>query len=171
MTPIPGACALIAALSASGLATDRFQFEGFLPAKQVARQKTLKALQDTSATLVFYEAPHRILGSLEDIETVLGSDRQVVLARELSKTFETFIDGSVAEVAATVAQDSNQQRGEMVLMVAGAESSKREIDPSVEQLMNLLMPHLPLKKAAAIAAEYTGLKKNQLYQWGLEQNR
>lgn len=170
ITPIPGACALITALSASGLATDRFQFEGFLPAKQVARQKALAAVAEASGTLVFYEAPHRIVDSLQDIVEVMGADRRVVLARELSKTFETFIDASAADVLSVVTSDSNQQRGEMVLMVAGVELSQREIDPAVEQLMTLLLPHLPLKKAAAIVAEYTGLKKNQLYQWGLDQN-
>ncbi|BFM06219.1 16S rRNA (cytidine(1402)-2'-O)-methyltransferase [Halioxenophilus aromaticivorans] len=168
--PIPGACALIAALSASGLPTDRFQFEGFLPAKQVARQKVLHSLADSTATMLFYEAPHRVVDSLQDIEQVLGGQRRVVLARELSKTFETFIDGAAAEVLSQVTADSNQQRGEMVLMVAGVEPVKRDIDPAAQQLMRLLMPHLPLKKAAAIVAEHCGLKKNQLYQWGLDQN-
>jgi len=167
--PIPGACALIAALSASGLATDRFRFEGFLPAKSGARQKSLVALVDATSTLVFYEAPHRILDSLSDFVAVFGGHRQAVLARELSKAFETFLVGSLDELLAAVSADANQQRGEMVVMLAGAQSNAREIDSDAQRLMTLLMAHLPLKKAAAIVADYSGLKKNQLYQWGLEQ--
>ncbi|GAB2191320.1 16S rRNA (cytidine(1402)-2'-O)-methyltransferase [Sessilibacter sp. MAH1] len=169
VTPIPGACALIAALSASGLATDRFHFEGFLPAKTVARSKILSDLSKVTATLVFYEAPHRILSSLQDMATVFGGERQVVVARELSKTFETFLSGSLDEVIATVSCDSNQQRGEIVVMVAGAVFDATEIDPDAQKLLLLLIQSLPLKQAASIVSEYSGIKKNKLYDWGLSQ--
>lgn len=170
VVPVPGACAVIAALSASGLATDRFQFEGFLPHKSGARQKTLQSLADTEVTLVFYESPHRILDSLQDMVDAFGGDRPMVLARELTKAYETFIDGTLLDVVAAVAADDNQQRGEFVVMVAGKPAVNRTIDRATEQLMDLLMVHLPLKKAAAIAAEHTGLKKNQLYQWAVERD-
>lgn len=171
VVPIPGACALIAALSASGLPTDRFRFDGFLPAKHGARLKALQALSDVTSTLVFYEAPHRILDSLQDIIEVFGVDRQVVLAREISKTYETFISGTAEQVLAKVEADSNQQRGEFVIMVAGNIVLEQAIDGPTERLMELLLEHLPLKKAAAIVAEHSGLKKNQLYQWGLDRNQ
>ncbi|GAB2197157.1 16S rRNA (cytidine(1402)-2'-O)-methyltransferase [Sessilibacter sp. MAH4] len=169
VTPIPGACALIAALSASGLATDRFHFEGFLPAKTVARSKILSDLSKVTATLVFYEAPHRILSSLQDMATVFGGERQVVVARELSKTFETFLSGSLDEVITTVSSDSNQQRGEIVVMVSGAVFDATEIDPDAQKLLLLLIQSLPLKQAASIVSEYSGIKKNKLYDWGLSQ--
>ncbi len=169
VTPIPGASAITAALSASGLATDRFRFDGFLPPKTTARQKMLTGLKDDPATLVFYEAPHRLLASLDDIQTVFGTERRMVVAREISKTFETFLCGSIAEVREQVAADSNQQRGEIVIMVAGAEQRDLAIDTASQKLMASLIPHMPLKQAASIVAEHTGIKKNLLYQWGLEQ--
>ncbi|WP_317930929.1 16S rRNA (cytidine(1402)-2'-O)-methyltransferase [Halioxenophilus sp. WMMB6] len=169
VTPIPGACALITALSASGLATDRFRFEGFLPSKQQARQQRLQSLVEETATLVYYEAPHRILDCLQDVASVFGMERRVVLARELTKTFETFLAGNVAQVLARVAEDSNQQRGEIVLMIAGAAAVTAEIDAESRRLLALLLPHMPPKKAAGVVAEYTGLKKNALYQWLMQQ--
>ncbi|WP_394201605.1 16S rRNA (cytidine(1402)-2'-O)-methyltransferase [Marinagarivorans algicola] len=167
--PIPGACAVITALCASGLPSDRFSFEGFLPAKNTNREQVLAAVKEDPRTLVFYESPHRILASLESVITILGGDRYIVLARELTKTFETFIAGSAQEVLDTLNTDANQKRGEMVLMIKGFETVKiREISQDVERILLLLCEELPLKKAAALAAKITGLKKNALYQLGLE---
>ena len=169
VTPIPGACALIAALSASGLPTNRFRFDGFLPAKTVARSKYLQELMEDTATSVFYEAPHRLLPCLEDMSAVLGGVRHVVVAREISKTFETFLSGSLDEVIQTVKSDSNQQRGEVVVMIAGADKRTDELDKPSRELLLALIPHMPLKQAAGIVAQHHGVKKNALYQWGLEQ--
>ncbi|BFM10830.1 16S rRNA (cytidine(1402)-2'-O)-methyltransferase [Simiduia litorea] len=170
VVPIPGACALIAALAASGLASDRFSFEGFLPAKQVARQKRLAELVSNTGTVIFYEAPHRILESLQDLVVVFGADRPVVVARELTKTFETFLTGSAADVLAKVTADSNQQRGEIVLLVQGAPKSEAaSLDTESTRIMALLAAELPPKKASALAEEITGVKKKALYQWYVEQ--
>jgi len=168
VVPIPGACALIAALSASGLPSDRFSFEGFPPAKANARRIALEQLAAERRTLIFYEAPHRVLASLEAMAEVFGAGREAVLARELSKTFETIHKAPLAELVAFVAADSNQQRGEIVLLVAGAPASEaRELDGETERVMAVLLDELPLKQAAALGAKITGLKKNQLYQWAL----
>ena len=167
--PIPGACALIAALSASGLPSNRFCFEGFLPAKNTAREQVLQALMDDPRTLIFYESPHRIEASLQSVLAVLGEQREIVLAREITKTFETFLAGTVAEVIQLLETDPNQKRGEMVLMIKGFEQLKEKVvDAETERLLGLLCEELPLKKAAALAAKITGLKKNALYQYGLE---
>ncbi len=117
--PIPGASAAIAALSAAGLPSDRFVFEGFLNAKQQARIKQLQALMEETRTLIFYEAPHRLLDCLQDMAAVFGATREVVMARELTKTFETIKRLPVAELAAWVAADHHQQKGECVLLVRG----------------------------------------------------
>lgn len=168
VVPIPGASALIAALSVAGLPSDRFAFEGFLPAKTGQRRKQLEALGKESRTLIFYEAPHRILASLRDIAAVLGEARELVLARELTKTFETIIAGSAAEVLSRVEGDPNQQKGEIVLMLRGVETKAHaELEPEAERIMSILARELPLKQAAALAAEITGAKKNALYQWAL----
>ncbi|MDN3638959.1 16S rRNA (cytidine(1402)-2'-O)-methyltransferase [Simiduia curdlanivorans] len=170
VVPIPGACALIAALAASGLASDRFSFEGFLPAKQVARQKRLAELVGNTGTTIFYEAPHRILESLQDVVAVFGAERPVVVARELTKTFETFLTGSAADVLAQVAADSNQQRGEIVLLVQGApKPDAAALDSEATRIMALLAAELPPKKASALAENITGVKKKQLYQWYVDQ--
>ena len=168
--PVPGASAAIAALSAAGLPSDRFVFEGFLPAKQAARIKQLELLADESRTLIFYEAPHRLLVCLQDMATVFGDQRVVVLARELTKTFETIKRAPMAELVNWVVNDSNQQRGECVLLVAGAQS---QFDDEAEgkRVFELLVDELPLKKAAALAAKITGVKKNRLYQYGLERQK
>ncbi len=167
--PLPGACAAITALSGSGLPSDRFSFEGFLPAKEKGRTDKLKAVVDDPRTLIFYESPHRILQSLQSILNSFGADRQMVMARELTKTFETFLSGTVAEVLEKVESDSNQQRGEMVLMIHGAEAAAQDALPaeSIETL-KILCAELPLKKAAALTAQIHGLKKNALYKYGLE---
>ncbi|WP_341936358.1 16S rRNA (cytidine(1402)-2'-O)-methyltransferase [Marinimicrobium sp. C2-29] len=170
VVPIPGACALTAALSASGLASDRFSFEGFPPAKTNARRNWLDALAGDRRTLIFYEAPHRVLACLQDMEAVFGPEREAVLARELTKTFETIQGGPLAELVEFVAGDSNQQRGEIVLLVAGAPARADEgLDAEAERVMGILLEDLPVKQAAALAARITGVKKNALYQWAIDQ--
>lgn len=170
VVPIPGACALIAALSAAGLPSDRFAFEGFLPAKQGARVAQLQQLAKQTHTLIFYEAPHRILETLQDMEAVFGAEREVVIAREVSKTFETITSDKVANLVQWVAADSNQQRGEIVVLVHGASKTDAdELDAEAQRTMQILLEELPLKQAASLGAKLTGLKKNFLYQWALSQ--
>lgn len=164
VSPIPGSCALIAALSAGGLPTDRFLFEGFLPAKRSSRRSALTALVRETATLVFYESPHRILDTVEDIVEVMGAEREVVLARELTKTFETFYSGSAKVVSESLHNDPYATKGEFVVMVHGAEPQAEEAAAlDVDQLLSLLVPALPVKQVARISAELTGLPRNELY--------
>ena len=169
VVPVPGACALIAALSAAGLPSDRFSFEGFLPAKTVGRQARLQQVAEDSRTLIFYEAPHRILECLADMREVFGAARPAVLGRELTKTFETLKGLPLGELHDWVAADSNQQRGECVLLVEGWQAPEGEEALSAEALrvLDLLLAELPLKRAAALAAEITGVRKNLLYQQAL----
>jgi 16S rRNA (cytidine1402-2'-O)-methyltransferase len=163
--PVPGACAAVAALSASGLATDRFLFEGFLPARSGARDKRLAGLARETSTLVFYEAPHRVLECLQALVVAFGPRREAVLARELTKTFETIKRSSLAELADFVAGDGNQQKGEIVLLVAGAGPAPEDISPEVAALLQRLALELPAKTAAAVVADHTGLRKKQLYDY------
>lgn len=167
--PIPGACAMIAALSAAGLPSDRFAFEGFLPAKQTARCSVLQSLANETRTLIFYEAPHRILETLRDISQIFGAEREVVIARELTKTFETIRGGPVAEITDWVAGDANQQRGEIVLLIRGASApTASDMHAEAERVMRVLLEDLTIKQAASLGAKLTGLKKNFLYQWALD---
>jgi len=172
VVPVPGPCALIAALSAAGLPSDRFVFEGFLPAKAAARQARLEQLKEEPRTLIFYEAPHRILECLEDLERIMGEGRLAVLARELTKAFETLKGLPLAELRAWVAADGNQQRGECVLLLAGwqAPEGEGEITTEVLRVLDLLLGEMPLKRAVALAAEITGIRKNLLYQVALERS-
>jgi len=167
VVPVPGASSVLAALSCSGLPTDRFVFEGFLPAKAGARQKRLSELASDSRTHIFFEAPHRISDCLQDLQTVFGADRQAVLARELTKTYETFLAGTVSELLAQVQADSNQQRGEMVLVLAG-NTRATGIDAAAEKIFFTLLEELPLKQASQLAARITGIGKNVFYQAGLD---
>lgn len=168
VVPVPGACAAIAALSAAGLPSDRFIFEGFLPAKSAARRERLAALAGEPRTLIFYEAPHRVLDCLGDMVAVLGGERRIVLARELSKAFETIRQHSLTEMLAWVGADANQQRGEIVLVLEGAPVQTGAEDwREADRVLGILMAELPLKQAAALAAELTGLKKNALYERAL----
>ncbi len=173
VVPVPGACALIAALSAAGLPSDRFIFEGFLPAKAAGRRARLEQVKEEPRTLIFYEAPHRILECLQDMQAVFGDERPALLARELTKTFETLKGMPLAELAAWVAGDSNQQRGECVVLVAGWQAPEGDEAVSAEamRVLNLLLAEMPLKRAAALAAEITGVRKNLLYQVALEQQK
>ncbi len=166
--PVPGACAAIAALSVSGLATDRFLFEGFLPAKAGTRENRLSALENESATLIFYEAPHRIADCLGAMAAVLGANREAVIAREISKTFETIRRGPLAELLVFVTDDPNQQRGEIVILVEGNKTRKSQLDEATAALLQRLAQELPAKRAAAVVADLTGLRKKQLYQYLLD---
>lgn len=168
VVPVPGACAAIAALSAAGLPSDRFIFEGFLPARAAARQQRLRELAAETRTLIFYEAPHRIAECLNDLNAVFGGTRRAVLARELTKTFETIRQLPLAALAAWVAGDANQQRGEIVLVVEGAPDVVGEAALiEAERILRVLLKELPVRQAAALAAEITGQKKNALYERAL----
>lgn len=168
VVPIPGACAAISALSASGLPSDRFSFEGFLPAKTHARKQTLEGLKKDTRTLIFYEAPHRIVDSLIDCIEVLGSERDACMAREITKTFETIKKATLGELLAFVQSDSNQERGEIVLVIGGFNAEQEvENTEANDKLLKRLLQDLPVKAAAQLAAELTGLKKNELYQRAL----
>ncbi len=173
VVPVPGACALIAALSAAGLPSDRFSFEGFLPAKAVGRRSRLEQVREDGRTLIYYEAPHRLLESLADMREVFGADRLAVLGRELTKTFETLKGLPLGELCDWVAADTNQQRGECVILIAGWQASESEDGVSAEALriLDLLLAELPLKRAAALAAEITGVRKNLLYQAVLDRQK
>lgn len=165
VSPIVGASAAIAALSVAGLPSDRFSFIGFLNAKTHGRQKQLEALQSRTETLIFYEAPHRILASIEDMAAIFGSDREVTFCRELTKTFETVRKSTLAELTAVIKADDNQQRGEIVVVVAGATVAQDSDDISIhDALLKRLLEDLSVKKAATLAADITGVKKNALYQ-------
>jgi 16S rRNA (cytidine1402-2'-O)-methyltransferase len=171
VSPIPGSCALIAALSAAGLPTDRFLFVGFLPAKRSGRRTALEELRKETVTLVFYESPHRILDTVADIAETMGEHREIVLGREITKTFETFYSGGATQVLATLTDDPHGSRGEFVVMVRGAEKSESSLMAGaldVDRLLSLLMEELPIKKTAKIASSLTGLGKNELYQRALD---
>jgi len=169
VVPVPGASALITALSAVGLPSDRFIFEGFLPAKASHRQKQLELLKNESRTLIFYEAPHRIEDCLKDMAAIFGEERQVGLARELTKTFETIVVDSAKKIAEFVSNDANQRKGEIVIVVHGAEPKKEAVlDAEVERIVTLLLDQLPPKQATALAAEITGVDKKILYNWAVE---
>ncbi len=168
VVPVPGASALITALSASGLASDRFAFEGFLPAKPSARRQALQELVNEPRTLIFYESPRRLVDTLTDIQTFFGEQRQICLARELTKLHETIVTISVAEMLAWVKTDSQQQRGECVLLLEG-QTQQQEIDEAeVIRLLKLLLQDLPVKRAAALVSSMTEVSKNKAYQLALK---
>lgn len=169
VVPVVGACAVIAALSVSGLPTDRFYFEGFLPAKSSSRLKRLETLKNLPTTWVVYESPHRIQDSLEDMCTVLGSERYITVARELTKTFETVLFAPIEHILQIMEDDPNQRRGEFVVLVEGfVEPEVEGIPEAAQRMMRRLMDELPTKKAASVVADLTGCRKNELYQWALE---
>lgn len=165
VVPVPGPCALITALSGAGLATDRFAFEGFLPAKRSARTAALEAVVKHTATLVFYESPHRIVDSLQDISDIFGQ-RRLVLARELTKRFETYLEGNAESLLLRLRENSDQTRGEFVVMIEGAaytEEQATDIDPE-HLLKALLAASLGVKQAASVAAEVLGGKRKEWYE-------
>lgn len=165
VSPVPGPCAAIAALSVAGLPSDRFVFEGFLPAKGAARRERLQALAAETRTLIFYESSHRIVESLADLRSVFGDAREAVLARELTKLFETVMAAPLGELAARVEADANQQRGEFVVLVAGA--SGEDADARLAEgrrVFALLREELPPARAAKLAAAISGAPRKQLYE-------
>ncbi|MFC6669569.1 16S rRNA (cytidine(1402)-2'-O)-methyltransferase [Marinobacterium aestuariivivens] len=169
VVPVPGCSALVAALSVAGLPSDRFVFEGFLAARAGARRQHLEALVAEPRTLVFYESPHRILASLEDMQACFGPERFVVVARELTKTFETVQGAPLGELLEWMHADSNQQKGEFVVLVQGAPAPDTDtLDPEALRVLDLLLEELPVKQAAALASKITGVKKNALYQAALD---
>ncbi|MBE4592640.1 16S rRNA (cytidine(1402)-2'-O)-methyltransferase [Vibrio navarrensis] len=169
VVPLPGPCAVITALSASGLPSDRFSFEGFLPAKSKGRKDKLLEIAKVERTCIFYESPHRIIDSLHDMLEILGPNREVVLARELTKTFETIQGMPLGELVDWVQSDENQQKGEMALLIHGYRDSAEDgLPEEALRALTILVKELPLKRAAAMVAEIYNVKKNALYKWGLE---
>lgn len=166
VVPLPGACAAITALSAAGLADERFLFVGFLPAKGGQRRQVLADLVSQPAALVFYEAPHRVMESVADLVSELGGERTLIIARELTKLFESIHSCPLGEALDWLQGDPNRQRGEFVLIVSGAVAD-REIVEGERVLKLLLGDGLPLKQAAKLAATISGAGKNELYQRAL----
>jgi 16S rRNA (cytidine1402-2'-O)-methyltransferase len=164
--PVPGASAAVAALSASGLAAPHFLFYGFLPNKSAARCTVLQGLQSHPYTLVFYEAPHRIVECAADLHAVFGGARQIVLAREITKLFETIHSCRLDEAGAWLQSDSNQQRGEFVVLVSGAEP-QQGLPVEALATLSLLLEELPLKQAVQLAAKISGANRSELYQEAL----
>ena len=163
VSPVPGACAAISALSVAGLPTDRFSFEGFLPSKSGARKAVLQSLEHESRTMVFYDAPRRAIDTVKDIVETLGGTRYVVIARELTKTFETIYSDMAENLLTWLEQDPNQLKGEMVLIIEGYKADVNEISPQAIATLKLLLTEMKPKRACAIAAEIHGVKKNALY--------
>lgn len=166
VSPVPGACAAIAALSVAGLPSDRFVFEGFLPAKGAARRERLNKLAAETGTLVFYESSHRIAESLADMAAAFGGERPAVVARELTKLFETVLDGSLEQLLAKVLADDNQRKGEFVVMVQGAGDDEEAKIAEGRRLYAKLNEHLPPSTAAKLAAELSGAPRKALYGQG-----
>lgn len=167
--PIPGACALIAALSASGLPTDKFIFEGFLPAKTEARRQQLESYLHEPRTIIFYEAPHRLQESLQAMLQVCGGARKAVVAREISKVYESISSGDLQTLADYYASHADECRGEVVILLEGvtvADDAKVSLHP--QAVLKVLLEELPLKQAAALASKITGEKKNLLYEMALK---
>ncbi len=166
--PIPGANAALAALSASGLPAPHFLFYGFLPNKSAARCRALQDLIALPYTLVFYEAPHRILECVADLHSVYGGERQIVFAREITKLFESFHRCTLAEAMDWLNADPNNQRGEFVLLISGAAAQAEGLDAEAERVLSLLLKELPLKQAVQLAVQITGAGRNELYPRALQ---
>jgi 16S rRNA (cytidine1402-2'-O)-methyltransferase len=163
VTPLPGPSSIVSALSVAGIATDRFVYEGFLPAKQAARLARLNALSGETRTLVFFESSHRILNSLADMADTLGGQRQLAICRELTKQFETILRGSVEQLKEIVATDANQQKGEFVLVVAGASENTEEKMTQAITMAKALQEYLSSSQAARVAAKLCGVSRRELY--------
>ena len=168
--PVPGPNAAIAALSASGLTDPHFLFYGFLPTKEAARRKSIAALKGLPCALVFYEAPHRIEEAVADLAAELEPQRTLVIARELTKLFESIVSLPLAEAPAWLAADENRRRGEFVLAVS-APPPVEGVPVEAERVLDLLLAELPLKQAVKLAAEISGVSKNALYDMALERKR
>ena len=163
VVPVPGSCAAIAAMSAAGLPSDRFCFEGFPPARQAARLKYLQVLSEESRTMVFYISCHRVVETLEDMKAVFGRQRQATFARELTKTYETIHKSNLGELSSWAAEDEMQRKGEIVLVVSGCVKEK-SAHPMLDEILKALVGELPVKQAAKIASKITGVNKNELYE-------
>lgn len=168
VVPIPGACAVITALCAAGLPTDAFQFIGFLPVKSQAKVNVLSSVAQSSITSIMYEAPRRIRGTLNDMASLFSDTRKVVLAKELTKSFETFVSGTVKEVLAWLDEESAREKGEFVLLVSPDDKSDLETPTEALSLLKELLALLPAKQASAVVAKHYQLKKNDLYKITLE---
>ncbi len=166
--PIPGANAALAALSASGLPAPHFLFYGFLPNKSAARCRALQDLIALPYTLVFYEAPHRILECVANLHSVYGGERQIVFAREITKLFESIHRCTLAEAMDWLNADANNQRGEFVLLISGAAAQAEGLDAEAERVLSLLLKELPLKQAVQLAVQITGAGRNELYPRALQ---
>lgn len=166
VVPIPGPCALITALSAAGVPCDSFLFLGFLPAKQQARKNKLQSVKAEPHTLIFYESTHRIMDCLEDINTIYGPECQLVLAKELTKTFERFISGTTLDIKAWLEDDANHTKGEFVLIIPPRPMLQDK--HSDEEILSVLLQELPLKQAVSIACKLTKTNKNELYEAALK---
>lgn len=168
VSPIPGACALIAALSAAGLPTDKFIFEGFLPSKNEARKQYLQTLQRETRTMIFYEAPHRLLDALQSLQEVFGGQRRAVVAREISKLYESLLSDDLDNLVKYYSAHTDECRGEVVLLLAGFEQAD---DASVlvypQDVLSILLQELPLKQAVTLASKITGGRRNDLYEAAL----
>ncbi len=169
--PVPGASALITALSVSGLATDRFTFEGFLPSKAAARQKKLSALSGEERTMVFYESTHRIRDSLSDMRAAFSDQRLIFIARELTKRFESHFLGTAEACVEWLVADSNQQKGEFVVIVSGSDAQLEEARRHEQgmEIVRLLKPEVSMKKAVSLASKISGARKNLLYEAALKE--
>jgi 16S rRNA (cytidine1402-2'-O)-methyltransferase len=163
---VPGACAAVAALSIAGLPTDRFVFEGFLPAKTAAREQRLLEVKHESRTLVFYEAKHRIVAFLRSMQKIFGDRRDAVVARELTKKFESVYHGELQDVVTQIVSDEQAQKGEYVVIVEGVKTDGEEID--LDNVLQALLSELGVSKVSKVAAKITGVSKNQCYQRALE---
>lgn len=163
VSPVPGPSALAAALSVAGLPSDRFVFEGFLPAKAGGRRERLQQLAGEPRTLIFYESSHRIAETLEDMAQAFGPHRHAALARELTKLFETVLDGPLSALAERVRKDPDQRKGEFVLVVEGAGEDGEAVLAEGRRVYGLLAAHLPPSKAARLAADLTGAPRKALY--------
>lgn len=166
--PIPGPCAAVAALSVAGLATDRFAFEGFLPARSGARRTRLEGLADETRTLVFYESGKRLAGVLNDMCEILGPDREAAVARELTKLYESIYRGSLAELRDRAGADVDMVRGELVLLVQGRPVAEIAENPELDRVLGVLLPELPLSQAVKLAVELCGLRRNEVYKRATE---
>jgi 16S rRNA (cytidine1402-2'-O)-methyltransferase len=164
---IPGACAAIAALSVAGLPTDRFAFEGFLPAKSAARCERLGQLAREERTLIFYEAPHRLVETLRDMVRMFGAERSASISRELTKRFETTYSGTLAQLSEAAERDSDMTRGEIVIVVSGAPQTSAALEFDSDTLLRALLGELSPSQAARIAARLTGGKRSDLYEAAL----
>jgi len=169
VSPIPGPSAIITALCAAGLPTDKFFFQGFLPAKSKSRKDVMETWKQQTGTTVFYESTHRIKDSITDLMAVYDDEVELVLARELTKTFETFLKGKPSYILQRFEEDSNQMRGEFVVMLDYRTlDNQDDNDQEARRILDILLQDLPLKQASQLAAKITGLKKNYLYQIALE---